>query len=140
MNKACRSLLLVKRKKVNNIRQCHGKKGNHKQGMWNLNETIKYINFIKKNFIKFETEESRRTSRIFCLMTREIRSRSSVQCRSHHQKMVHTYGEVPFIISHYENNVIPYYKSQLEKPVAKIIPPTVYEPIITKQSDSCFRF
>mgnify|MGYP006897141805 CR=1 FL=1 len=48
-------------------------------------------------------------------MATEIPSRSSVQCRSHHQKMVQVYGEPLEIIAHYEDKVIPYYKVQLKE-------------------------
>jgi hypothetical protein len=45
-------------------------------------------------------------------MAREVRTRNPVQCRSHHQKMVQTYGELAHIITHYEENVIPYYTAK----------------------------
>jgi hypothetical protein len=61
---------------------------------------------------KLLTEESRRETKVFCLMAKEIRTRSSVQCRSHHQKMVQTHGDLHHIISHYEENVIPYYSAK----------------------------
>lgn len=112
--KTCRSLLLIRRKKFKNIRQCHGKRGNTKQGMWNLTETIKYIAYIKSNIALFETEEIRRQNRVFCIMAKEIKSRNSVQCRSHHQKMCHTYGSTSQIIEHYEANVIPYYSARMK--------------------------
>jgi hypothetical protein len=67
---------------------------------------------VKENTDKFFTEESRRESKVFCLMAKEIRTRSSVQCRSHHQKMVQTYGELSNIVAHYEENVIPYYSAK----------------------------
>jgi hypothetical protein len=110
--KVIKSLLLVNRKKFKNIRHCHAKRGNQKRGMWNLVETIKYIEFAKQNMDKLLTEESRRESKVFCLMAKEIRTRSSVQCRSHHQKMVQTHRELHTIINHYEENVIPYYSAK----------------------------
>ena len=77
------------------------KKGNKKLGMWNLNETIKYIEFVKVNIEKLENEEVRRKERVFSLMAAKIRSRSGIQCRSHHQKMTQVYGGPLEIIYHY---------------------------------------
>jgi len=48
----CKSLLKIRKKKHKTVRQCHEKKGNKKAGMWNLMETIKYIEFIKSNLGK----------------------------------------------------------------------------------------
>jgi hypothetical protein len=60
--------------------------------MWNLKETISYIEFIKENLPKLKNEDTRRKEKVFSLMASQVGSRSAIQCRSHHQKMSQVYG------------------------------------------------
>lgn len=82
----------------------------------------------------------RRKERIFSLMAKAIKSRNAVQCRSHHQKMVQTYGEHEDIIFHYENRVIPHYEAKIKE--MKAPQKVVEEPIpfcVVTQTKNHFR-
>lgn len=56
-------------------------------------------------------------------MASKIPSRSAIQCRSHHQKMIQLYGNLQEIVDHYEEKVIPYYEMQLKNWQDSIKPP-----------------
>lgn len=51
-------------------------------------------------------------SMVYNHMAAFIRTRNSLQCRSHHQKMLKTYLFVQDIISHYAKVVIPFFQRE----------------------------
>lgn len=51
----------------------------------------------------FESEKSKRTSKIFRKMSNEIKTRSSLQCRSHHQKYEANNPKIDDLIEYLSN-------------------------------------
>lgn len=107
------SVISINKKRSQAARKVHEKKGFQKRGIWTLAETLKYIAYIKLNAEKFDTEDSRRDARVFVIMSQLIKTRKSIQCRSHHQKMMKYHGSILRIVQHYENDVIPRYQRKI---------------------------
>ena len=60
------------------------------QSMWTLQENILYKQFLKENKKLFEPDQNRarKIMKINLLMSKYVKTRSSDQCRSHHQKIM----------------------------------------------------
>lgn len=56
-------------------------------GKWTLNQIKQYIEFLKLYKAQISSFAERREIKIFKLMSNFIKTRTSDQCRSHHQKV-----------------------------------------------------
>ena len=54
----------------------------------------------------FESRELRRSERIFCQMTKFLKSRSSEQCRSHYQKYELKFQTFDNIVAHIDEKIL----------------------------------
>ncbi len=93
---------LISRKKDNCV-------GERRNGIWTLAETRRYIEFLRGHVDEFRDKQSRRNQKIFVFMAKIIKTRSPIQCRSHHQKMINRHGTIWNVIDHYELKAIPAY-------------------------------
>jgi hypothetical protein len=64
-----------------------------------------YVIFIQNNLALFQCEKVRRSCKVFMLMAENILTRTSDQCRSHHQKMINYHGSVDKILEYYAEGV-----------------------------------
>ena len=55
-------------------------------GAWTREEEEKFVNYMKAHRAMFEEKFARRSNKIFRKMSKFLGTRSSEQCRSHHQK------------------------------------------------------
>jgi hypothetical protein len=70
-----------------------------KRRHWKLHENQKYVCFLRENMELFEkNREDKRLMKINILMSNHVRSKNSIQCRSHHQKMLAHYKTIQNII------------------------------------------
>ena len=58
------------------------------KGLWTPIEQMAYINFLKERKQEMDISTLRRSHKIFILMSKEVKTRSADQCRSHHQKII----------------------------------------------------
>jgi hypothetical protein len=66
---------------------------------WKESEQRKYVNYLVENRKYFELSIKEKKARgIHTKLGRLIKSRSSNQCRSHHQKMLQKFGSITGII------------------------------------------
>lgn len=62
---------------------------------WKSAENMRYVEFLRTNEELFTLgREDKRLMRINILMSKFVRTKTSTQCRSHHQKMVKHYGTI----------------------------------------------
>lgn len=59
---------------------------------WTQEENFKYAYFLKENLHLFKSEKKRRALKVFKLVSEAVKTRTYVQCKSHHQKMLLKYG------------------------------------------------
>ena len=74
-------------------------------GRWSGKEEVKYIRYLKENIELMKDKENRIKNQLFAKMAKQIKSRTSDQCRSHHHKLMEYYHSIENIILHYEHNV-----------------------------------
>jgi len=75
------------------------KKRKAKAFHWGPVEQQKYIKFLVDQRGLFElNSDRRRVVGVHVKMSKTIRNRSAIQCRSHHQKMLMKYGNIDNII------------------------------------------
>lgn len=60
---------------------------------------------MKKNRYFFESEKLRRQHKVFKNMATFLKTRSSVQCRSHHQKLLARLKTFDEIVNYLENKI-----------------------------------
>lgn len=78
--------------------------GKVKSLVWSLEENIRYKTFLRNNQNLFElTLKKRKEIKINIKMSRFVKTRTSSQCRSHHQKMLIYHGSNQAIIDHIDN-------------------------------------
>ena len=66
---------------------------------WGPVEQRRYIDFLRRNEELFDLSlQDKKKVKIYVLMSKYIKIRDSLQCRSHHQKMVSKYDTIPRII------------------------------------------
>ena len=71
------------------------------ESFWALPENIRYAEFLEDNLSVFLSPVSyRRKMKPNLLMSKYVGTRSSDQCRSHHQKMMKYHRSIPNIIAH----------------------------------------
>lgn len=93
-----RQEMLDKRKRLDKIKR---KRQVVNIGNWLFEENLRYKSFLEKNLHLFESDSSvRRQARVNVMVSREVGTRSSDQCRSHHQKMMKYHKTVPNIIEY----------------------------------------
>ena len=68
-------------------------------GRWSIKEHAKYYTFLVVNENILKNKNMHKNDRIFRLMSRFIMSRTSEQCRSHHQKIERKWTDITTIIS-----------------------------------------
>ena len=93
---------------INNVKDKRGpKKGSKRKikelagiliGGWTYDETKKYAKFLRKYRSQFEDRVLRRKNKIFLRMAKFVKSRTSDQCRSHHQKVENKIKNIDMII------------------------------------------
>ena len=67
---------------------------------WSEAQNIKYSNFLLKHLEQIESPEINKQFKMFSTMSKTVfRSKSSAQCKSHHQKMMKSYGSIRGIIA-----------------------------------------
>lgn len=71
------------------------------RSFWNHKENMVYLHFLREFGNLFESDWHRRKSlKINVLMSEHVKTRSPLQCRSHHQKMMKFHKDIPHIIEH----------------------------------------
>ena len=66
---------------------------------WSIKQSLKYLLFLRKNQTLFELPlKYRKTQGIMVQISRYLKSKTSDQCRSHHQKMMVRYGSLDNLI------------------------------------------
>jgi hypothetical protein len=87
---------------------------------WSEKEKKKYVNFLAKKKHFFELSlSSRKAKGIHVKMSKVIISRTSSQCRSHHQKLIAKYGTVENIIFHFRDLLTGKIRQILQLPQSK---------------------
>ena len=76
---------------------------------------MNYILFLKQNTETLKNMLNGEKSLIYNHMAAFVRTRNSLQCRSHHQKMLKTHHSIQDIISYYTKVVIPFFQRQESK-------------------------
>ena len=67
---------------------------------WDVVEQSRYLTFLKQRKEIFHGSfKEKKGKKIFHRLSTFIKTRTSVQCKSHHQKMIKRYGTVEMIIS-----------------------------------------
>lgn len=61
--------------------------GRKNQGNWKKDEEARFMEHMLKHDEIYRDKDLRRTHKIFKKMGKFVRTRSSEQCRSHHQKL-----------------------------------------------------
>ncbi len=69
-----------------------------KGGHWSQNENMKFTMFVDFYKHVFTGNYNNRQVRIFVFMAEFMKTRNSVQCRTHFQKMMRQYKSVPNMI------------------------------------------
>lgn len=59
---------------------------------WSKEENLRYAHFLKENLPLFKTQKKRRSLKVYKLISETVKSRTLIQCKSHHQKMLLKYG------------------------------------------------
>lgn len=72
-----------------------------KSGVWDRFESHKYYLFLYHHIDKFRTKSLRKSLKIFKLMAFFIESRSSSQCRTHHQNLIGQTGKIEILLKDY---------------------------------------
>lgn len=93
-----RQEMLDKRKRLDKIKR---KRQKVNIGNWSLEENLKYKTFLENNLALFQTGASvRRLVKVNVMISQEVGTRSSDQCRSHHQKMIKYHTSIEGVIAH----------------------------------------
>ena len=93
-----RQEMLEKRKRLDKIKR---KRQRVNIGNWSLEENLKYKSFLENNLQLFQTGAAvRRLVKVNVMISQEVGTRSSDQCRSHHQKMMKYHRTVPNVIEY----------------------------------------
>ena len=75
------------------------------QYFWNETENIKYREFVEKNLeLLLKPLKERKAHKINIMMSKYIKSRTSCQCRSHHQKMLQNHKNVLQLLNFLKNH------------------------------------
>ena len=80
--------------KTKRIREKAPKDDRWGKGLWNSIEQAAYIKFLKEKKPEMDVSTLRRSHKIFILMSKEVKTRSADQCRSHHQKIIKYHNTV----------------------------------------------
>lgn len=108
--------IALRKKKWSQLRKAHSNKQRKvNSGTWRLKQTINYIKFLEDNSQELRAIRSGEKTKIYSKMADCIKSRTALQCRSHHQKMMKTHGSIDYIIQYYSGVVIPYFTKQEAK-------------------------
>jgi hypothetical protein len=67
-------------------------------GKWTQEEQYSYVEFLCDHLDHFRSKVTRKTQKVFLQMSHTIQSRTSEQCRTHHQKMLKFHGCMEHII------------------------------------------
>lgn len=71
---------------------------------WSCQENQAYVSFLKENSNQFVSYLEKKRARTFILMSQTVKTRTSYQCKSHHQKMIQKYGGIQEIIMQIPRN------------------------------------
>ena len=76
------------------------KRKNRKLYHWSLNQTLKYLNFLKLNsgLWKLSLKERKAQGVMIQISHYLKKSKTPAQCRTHHQKMLARYGSMDNLI------------------------------------------
>jgi len=73
---------------------------------------MRYIVALRKNIKLMRSHKSRKVNKVFKMMSDMIKSRSSVQVKSHHQKLEKKYHNISGIIFNVESQLKRYYDNK----------------------------
>ena len=108
--------IALRKKRWSQLRKAHSNKQRKvNSGTWRLKQTTNYIKFLEDNSQELRAIRIGEKTKIYDMMASSIKSRTALQCRSHHQKMMKTHGSIDYIIQYYSQVVIPYFKMQEAK-------------------------
>jgi len=92
LEKVPKSRIALKKKKWCQLRKAHtNKQRKVNMGIWRLRETISYIDYLEDNIITLGKLCNGSKSSIYRSMSLFVKTRTALQCRSHHQKMIKTH-------------------------------------------------
>jgi hypothetical protein len=79
-------------------------KGKEESYRWTERQQRRYIKFLIRYREKFELSfREKKISGLFLMLGKAVQDRDSLQCRSHHQKMVQKFGSIEGIINAHAN-------------------------------------
>lgn len=78
-------------------------KGKKVYDKWSELEKTKYRQFLEANSELFDSRFQRKSCKVFCLLEKHIETKTKLQCKSHHQKMMQRFKSIPNII----NEIVP---------------------------------
>lgn len=67
--------------------------------IWTYEENAGYLRFLEANCELFRCYRKRRHFKVFCLLSKEIRTRTINQIKSHHQKMLKKHLTIEAVIA-----------------------------------------
>lgn len=70
---------------------------------WTIDEHRGYLNFFRENMDFSRSHEKRKFDRIFVSMKKYVPSRTHVQIKSHHQKMLVKFGSIETVLDKLEH-------------------------------------
>lgn len=73
----------------------------YNHSFWTDSENFLYLHFLKEFGGLFDSDwQQRKSLRINVAMSQHVKTRSPLQCRSHHQKMMKFHKDIPHIVEH----------------------------------------
>lgn len=79
--------------------QSKRRKGQHtKRHQWTLQENKSYLLYLQQHHHLFKDFKTKKIAKVFVNLAQQVQTRTTVQVKSHHQKMVAKYGSIPNII------------------------------------------
>ena len=93
--------------KPKRVRQKAPKDDRWGKGLWTSVQQKAYINFLRERKQEMDVSTLRRSQKIFILMSKEVKTRSADQCRSHHQKIIKYHHTVEEAIEFFSSKLTP---------------------------------
>lgn len=69
---------------------------------WNDHENMMYLKYLTEKESSFGSRELRRKHNVFYSFSKIVRTRTPIQVKTHHQKLIMKYKNVRRIIEHFE--------------------------------------
>ena len=114
-------IIKAERQEKSSIEDSPSRKTERNKNSWTMEEHLQYIEFFRQNSYFSNSKILRKAEKIFNQMTKIIPTRTSVQIKSHHQKLLVKYKNVQSILDNLERKLTEHLPRPVETSTASSV-------------------